>query len=77
MAHGKAPFERGVIFRILVCGLLGAALVLFIRNNQLLARGADNLYHLESLIMLGVLGLPFLFAVFHLIRSLRRDEEET
>ena len=70
MADAKAPFDWSVIFRALLCLFLGAGFVLFIRNNRLLEHGFRVLANPEVLIMLALLGIPFLFALVHLIRSL-------
>jgi hypothetical protein len=50
-------------------------LYFFITNNQLFANGAHNLKHPEALVMLAVLGIPFILAVVHLIRGLRRQPD--
>lgn len=61
------------IYRVLMCLFLGACLSLYIRNNHLFANGARNLGHLEALVMLLVIGIPFVLAVVHLVRGLRRQ----
>lgn len=71
----KRGFDSGVIFRVLLCLFLGACLYFFITNNQLFANGAYNLRHPEALVMLAVLGIPFILAVVHLIRGLRRQPD--
>jgi hypothetical protein len=50
-------------------------LYLFITNNQLFANGAHNLRHPEALVMLAVLGIPFILALVHLVRGLRRQPD--
>jgi hypothetical protein len=52
-------------------------LFLFIRNNQLLARGGRNLWHPDAWIMLGVLGIPFVLVLLHFTRRLRRHRRWT
>ena len=69
MADAKASFDWGVIFRLLLCLFLGGGFVLFVRNNRLLEHGFRVLANPEVLIMLALLGVPFLFALVHLIRS--------
>jgi hypothetical protein len=54
---------------------LGGGLFLFIRNNALLAQGGRNLWHPEVLVMLGVIGIPFVLGVLHFVRNLRRHRE--
>jgi len=71
----KRGFDSGVIFRVLLCFFLGACLYLFITNNQLFAHGAHNLQNPEALVMFAVLGIPFVLAVVHLVRSLRRQPD--
>ena len=71
----KRGFDSGVIFRVLLCLFLGACLYLFITNNQLFANGARNLQHPEALVMLAVLGIPFILAIVHLVRGLRRQPD--
>lgn len=66
----QAPFDWGIVFSIVACIFLGAALFLFIDNNDLLANGAQKLRHPEAFIMLGVLGIPFVLMLLHLIRNL-------
>jgi hypothetical protein len=65
----RQPFDWGMLFSILACFCLGAGLFLFIRNNHLLADGARNLWRVESLVMLAVLGIPFVLMLLHLVRS--------
>jgi len=71
----KRGFDSGVIFRVLFCLFLGACLYLFITNNQLFANGAHNLQHPEAFVMFAVLGIPFILALVHLVRSLRRQPD--
>jgi len=71
----KRGVVSDVIFRVLLCLFLGACLYLFITNNQLFAHGARNLQHPEALVMLVVLGIPFVLSVVHLVRSLRRASD--
>lgn len=66
----RPPFDWGILFSIVACVCLGAGLFLFIRNNQLLANGAQNLRHPEAFVMLAVLGIPFVLMFLHLIRAL-------
>jgi hypothetical protein len=49
-------------------------LFLFIRNNALLAHGGRNLVHPEALIMLAVLGIPFVLVLLHVIRGFRQPD---
>lgn len=69
---GKSIVDSRLIFRVLFCLFLGGCLYLFIRNNHLFANGARNLQHPEALVMFAVLGIPFVFSVVHLVRSVRR-----
>ena len=69
MAAVKIPFDWSLIFRVLLCLFLGGGFVLFVRNNRLLEHGLQVLTNPEVLIMLALLGIPFLFALVHLIRS--------
>ena len=75
MDDEKPAFDSGVIFRALLCLFLGVCLYLFISNNHLFANGAHNLQNPEALVMFAVLGIPFLLAVGHLVRGLRRQSE--
>ena len=75
MDDEKRGFDSGVIFRVLLCLFLGACLYLFITNNQLFANGAHNLQHPEAFVMFAVLGIPFILAIVHLVRSLRRQPD--
>ena len=70
MREARTEFDWSVIFRALLCLFLGSGFVLFVRNNDLLRHGFPVLANPEVLIMLALLGVPFLFAVVHLIRSL-------
>jgi len=69
----KPAFDWGVISRALGCLFLGACLYLFVTNNHLFANGAHNLWNPEALVMFAVLGIPFILAVVHLVRGLRRQ----
>ena len=71
-------FDWSVIFRALLCVFLGGGFVLFVRNNDLLGHGFQVLANPEVLVMLALLGIPFLFALVHLVRSLsqRRTAEQ-
>ncbi|MGQ4807476.1 hypothetical protein NKDENANG_00828 [Candidatus Entotheonellaceae bacterium PAL068K] len=69
----KTSFDWGIVLTALGCLFLGGSLFLFIRNNQLFAHGGRNLWHPESLIMFGVLGVPFILVLLHFVRSLRRQ----
>jgi len=69
-AGQQTPFDWGILFSIIACFFLGAALFLFITNNNLLANGAEKLWHPEVLVMLGVLGIPFVLMLLHVIRAL-------
>jgi H+/Cl- antiporter ClcA len=71
----KRGFDSGVILRVLLCLFLGACLYLYITNNHLFANGAHNLWHPEALVMFAVLGIPFILALVHLVRSLRRQPD--
>lgn len=73
--EGKKSFDWGTVFSILACLFLGGGLFLFIRNNALFSHGARNLLHVEAIIMLGVLGIPFILSLFHLVRHLRRNRK--
>ncbi len=72
MDDAKNPVDWGLVFTALACVFLGGGLFLFIRNNELFAHGGRNLLHPEALVMLGVLGVPFVLVVLHLVRGLRR-----
>ena len=75
MNDEKPAFDSRVISRVLFCLFLGACLYLFITNNHLFANGASNLQHPEALVMFAVLGIPFILAVVHLVRGLRRQPD--
>lgn len=64
-----------MVVSILFCLFLAGSLFLFIRNNALLAHGGRNLWHPETLVMLGVLGIPFIIALLHLLRHLRHTRK--
>lgn len=71
---GSVSFNWGMVFNMLICLFLAACLFLFIRNNHLLANGGQNLWHLETLVMLGVLGIPFVLTLLHFVRNLRQPD---
>ena len=71
----KRGFDSSVIVRVLLCLFLGVCLYLFITNNHLFANGAHNLRHPEALVMFAVLGIPFILALVHLVRGLRRQPQ--
>ena len=73
MDDAKSAVASSLIFRGVLCVLLGGCLYLFIRNNHLFAHGAHNLQHPEALVMFVVLGIPFVVSVVHLVRSLHRQ----
>ena len=75
MDDKKRGFDSGVIMRVLLCLFLGACLYLYITNNHLFANGAHNLLHPEALVMFAVLGIPFILAIVHLVRGLRRQPD--
>lgn len=75
MDDEKRGFDSSVIVRVLLCLFLGACLYLFITNNHLFANGAHNLRHPEALVMFAVLGIPFILALVHLVRSLRHQPD--
>ena len=75
MDNEKRGFDSGVILRVLLCLFLGACLYLYITNNHLFANGAHNLLHPEALVMFAVLGIPFILAIVHLVRGLRRQPD--
>ena len=75
MAKAQPSFDSGLLFRAVLCVFLGGCLYLFIRNNNLFAQGARNLWHPEALVMFAVLGVPFILSVVHLVRSLRRPPD--
>ena len=69
VTDGRTSFDWSIILRVLLCLFLGGGFVLFIRNNRLLEHGFRVLANPEVLIMLALLGIPFIFALLHLIRS--------
>ena len=69
VTDGRTSFDWSIILRVLLCLFLGGGVVLFIRNNRLLEHGFRVLANPEVLIMLALLGIPFVFALAHLIRS--------
>ena len=75
MDDEKRGFDSGVILRIVLCLFLGVCLYLYITNNHLFANGAHNLLHPEALVMFAVLGIPFILAIVHLVRGLRRQPD--
>ena len=76
MQDDKSQADGGIVFSLLAFLFLGASLFFFFRNNALLAHGARNLWHVESLVMLGVLGIPFVLVLLHLSRGLRRSRKK-
>jgi succinate dehydrogenase hydrophobic anchor subunit len=68
----KSTFDANILLRVLLCLFLGACLYLYITNNNLFANGAHNLQTPEAIVMFFVLGIPFVLALVHLWRSLRR-----
>ena len=75
MDDEKPAFGSGLIFRVLFFLFFGACLYLFITNNHLFANGARNLRYPEALVMFAVLGIPFIVALVHLMRGLRRQPD--
>lgn len=75
MEGGKSGFDMRILGKVGLCMFLGACLYLYITNNQLFANGAHNLQNPEALVMFAVLGIPFILAVLHLVRSLRRQPD--
>jgi hypothetical protein len=75
--NGNVSFDWGIVLTMFLCLFLAGSLFLFIRNNNLLANGGQNLWHPETLVMLGVLGTPFVFTLIHVVRSLRRPRKHT
>jgi hypothetical protein len=67
----KKTFDWGFAFSAVACVILGVGLFLFIRNNALLANGGQNLWHVESLVMLGVIGIPFVLMALHVARGFK------
>jgi DMSO reductase anchor subunit len=75
MDDDKVAFDWGIVFTALACIFLGGSLFLFIHNNALFAHGGRNLWSPAALVMLGVLGVPFILVFLHLVRSLRRQRK--
>jgi hypothetical protein len=73
---GNASFDWSVIFTALFCLFLAGCLFLFIRNNDLLARGGQNLWRAESLMMLAVIAIPFVLTLIHFFRHLRHHNKK-
>lgn len=71
MDEEKKTFDWGLVFSAVACVVLGVGLFLFIRNNALLADGGQNLWHVESLVMLGVIGIPFVLMALHVVRAFK------
>lgn len=69
----KRSFDWGIVFSVFACLFLCSSLFLFIRNNALFAHSGRNLWHIETVVMLIVLGLPCILMVLQLIRSLRQS----
>jgi hypothetical protein len=69
--EGQKTFDWGLIFSAVACGVLGIGLFLFIRNNALFTNGGRNLWHVESLVMLGVIGIPFVLMALHVARGFK------
>ena len=67
----QGRFDWGLVFNGLICLFLAASLFLFIRNNRLLASGGKSLRHPDVIIMLGVLGIPLVLVILHVIRHMR------
>ncbi len=65
----QTSFDWGIVFSIVACLFLGAALFLFINNNSLFANGAEKLRYPEAFVMLSLLGIPFVLMLLHLIRT--------
>jgi DMSO reductase anchor subunit len=61
-----------MIFTVLACLFLGGSLFLFIRNNELFAHGGRYLMHPDALVMLGVIGIPFVLVLLHIVRALQQ-----
>lgn len=74
MDNEKKQVDSNVVFRVFLCLFLGLVLFLFIRNNDLFAHSGRNLHNLEALIILVILGIPFLLSLLHLIRGLRHHQ---
>ena len=75
VSEEKRASDWSIVFNALVCLLLGGGLFLFIRNNELFAHGGRNLWHPETLVMLAVIGIPFVLGVLHFVRNLRHHRE--
>ncbi|MGE3535859.1 MAG: hypothetical protein AB7N91_00315 [Candidatus Tectimicrobiota bacterium] len=73
--ENKPAFDTNIIFRLLLCLFLGACLYLYITNNNLFANSARNLQNPEAVVMFLVLGIPFVLALAHLVRSWRRPPD--
>ena len=69
----KRSFDWGIVFSVLACLFLCGSLFLFVRNNALFAQSGRNLWHIETVVMLMVLGVPCILMLLQLIRSLRRS----
>ena len=74
---GNAPFDWSTVLTIFICLFLAGCLFFLIHNNDLLANGGQNLWHPETLVMLGVIGIPFVFTLLHVVRSLRQPRKHT
>ncbi len=70
MDEKNKRFDGGTVFSIGACLFLGGCLFLFFYNNALLAHGGRNLWNPAALVMLGVLGIPFVLVLLHLVRRL-------
>ena len=70
VAHNARHDDTHLIFRVCLCLFLGCILFLFVRTNALLAHGGRNFRDLQVVIMLVILGMPFLFSLWHLVRGL-------
>lgn len=77
MQEEKSQADGGIVFSLLACLFLAVSLFFFFRNNALLAHGGRNLWHLETLVMLGVLGIPFVLVLLHVARGLRRSRKQS
>ena len=75
MDEERRRIDGSMVVSIVACLFLAASLFLFIRNNALLAHGGRNLWNPEALVMLGVLGIPFILILLQLLRSLRRPRQ--
>lgn len=72
--NDNVSFNWGIVSSLFLCLFLAACLFLFIRNNHLLVNGGQNLWRAETLVMLGVIGIPFVFTLAHFVRSLRPSD---